>query len=1387
MNGRTGPLRPLPAALAALAPAALLAAWLGAAAVPVTQAAEPAAFAARLVAADRTPVEGARAVLAPRLTPYEAHRRALAGEPAPEPLARAASSPDGVLRIGPPPSRPAVLEITAPGFAPDAVPMPAGTRSRDAPEMPLPTDRGLEVTVEGSDGEPVAGARVVAAVERRLSGTSRRRKLPGHRSARTGDDGTARLPLADGEVLLLWAVPPDLQGARIALSPPVRVAAEDVPSPLRLRLPAAVPRRLRAVRPDGTPVAGAVVALSDGGPAVALTDAAGEAVVPVPSGGEAISLRLLAADRSAGRVTLSARPDGRPPGDGDASGTPPAVAVELAPPVEIAGRALSTVEREPVPDALVWWSGEPTYSARSDGRGSFTLVVPADRLGSPSAVLASARGFHGAHVRLPAGAPAARLEVALEPMASLAGRVVDGEGRGLHPADVWVRAGIGPHGLAGRRELGSAGTRPDGAFRVRALNAGVPLQLRVEADGFAPAERTLEPLRPGERRSDLVIQLAPGVTARGRVTGPAGEPLPGARVVLVAQETLDHPEDRTWIPCDAEGVFVAPRLAPGTYDLRAVAPGHAPGTRRGVEVPQRPQPVDVGTLHLEREAPVSGRVTHGGEGVAGARVVVDVHEPDPLPTNRPRRVRTDGDGRFHVDGLAEGRRLGLRVESPGFVPRTVSGVAAPRTGLEVELNRGARVSGRVVDGAGEPLGGVSVSARSSGPPVGGDARYRATVSDGDGRFELDGVPPGALELRTSSVSLASPPATRVEVREGEHREGIVLVVERDRHRVHGRVVGTGGEPLGDAVVSLTLEGEGGVTLLSSQTRTRDDGSFELEVESGGTATLAADHPEYRRTASIFELEAGDRAVELVLEPGGAPVSGRVVDEEGRGVSARLVFHAEDATGDPAPALGAETRSAADGSFRTPSLEPGRYRLVVGRPGWAAQLHDEAIEVGDVPVTGVEVRLRPGATVRGRVLGLDDADLPRVTVDAQLLVPRLREPAQASARTRPDHTGSYRLRGLRPGRWQVQGWFEDRTADREVVVTEATSGVEADLDFAGGFTLTGTVRVNGEPLPDAQVWLARSGRRPHRTRTDPAGGFRFSHVAPGTYGLTVGRASVQREVEVASDRHLDLDLRTGTVAGQVVDAEGQPVRGAAVVLVGPEGRHHGMASDGDGWFRIRVPSGSHRLHADAEGYARTETRVSVPPGGAVEGIELVLTRGAAVVLELVPGALPVPDHVLVMPYGGPARPVAHRPTPVGDGGRVEVTGLPPGASTLLVGAEGRGTVAVPVEVPGKARVTLPPEARLRVEVPEIAERLQNGWIRLRHPDGRPLLTVEPWGAPASTWSLPGGRGEVGALPAGPVRVHVESRDGLRGEATVHLVAGETRSVVVHASRAGGGGE
>ena len=249
--------------------------------------------------------------------------------------------------------------------------------------------------------------------------------------------------------------------------------------------------------------------------------------------------------------------------------------------------------------------------------------------------------------------------------------------------------------------------------------------------------------------------------------------------------------------------------------------------------------------------------------------------------------------------------------------------------------------------------------------------------------------------------------------------------------VHGIVSGLDADEMRAATVSLG----------SWSTRIDASGHFSLgPIPSGSWDVVADAGPRRAQDRVLVEPGQADAFVELAF-PTSYLLSGRVLDPEGRpAAGADLDLHL---IGEEGPT--AATRTRPNGTFAL-SAPAGEYTLHITAEPWAQQL---PLRIADTPRTDLEIRLAPGTTLHGRVLGT-------TTEEATLEVALTSSSDWHFAELLPD--GTWKARGIPPGLWTIRAVRSLRHGFQmigpQVQIPPGLSDMTLDLDFTEVPVLTG---------------------------------------------------------------------------------------------------------------------------------------------------------------------------------------------------------------------------------------------------------------------------------------------------------------------------------------------
>lgn len=758
-----------------------------------------------------------------------------------------------------------------------------------------------------------------------------------------------------------------------------------------------------------------------------------------------------------------------------------------------------------------------------------------------------------------------------------------------------------------------------GHFRITGLRAGA-YAVQATAHGLSPAYRSGLVILDGDAATGIELQLHKGgvnVTAQIRDVG--GGVIAGGKL-----HARRHGEERPDVftgQCDSAGTCSI-SLAKGGYMLVAEAEGYAPAKRDIVAMAD--QTVQ---LQLQPAATLRGRVVERGShsAVPGASVVLTMT----TSLLADSQVLANDDGVFEFHDVAPGdyqlaaSKGRLAGRSRSAITVAIGSYVGDAT---VEVEPARSIKGRV-SGPNGGVGGAKVllrPARSTGNVVG------RVQSGADGLYTIEGVLPGAYQLRAESSGLA--PAIRDVVVGDNDADGVDLRLEAGGE-VSGTVFAKGSVPVEGAVVSASVE-DGEFRTTSASARTGADGRFRLEGLGVGLLYVSAKHPVHGRSdAPPAQLAAGEKKqFTLAFDEANASVEGKVSWEDGSpaaGVSVR----ANPTHGDPVA-----TQTDARGQYRLGSLVPGPFFVTATRePGPFVARDPEGRQREWITLANAEqktgvnlVLLRGGHHISGQVVGPDGAPVS----DAMVRADAEDESGESLASGDPRIAfkkavsvadGSFRIDDLTASSFTLtasHAGFPDAVVRH---LAADASGVR--VQFKAEATIEGVaVTPEGKPVSEYALTLFASGPNMMLPANqlavhDAGGAFKLKGLSAGSYDVLAatadGRTGRLSALTVGDGEHktdVRIIVSQGTrLHGRVVEyGTGLPIPHAEVTILSV-GAPVSTSTDANGAFSVDgLPGGRVAwiaAAADTRSYIYDRIRVTMPAD------KTIVDTGA---IQLMPG-------------------------------------------------------------------------------------------------------------------------------------------------------------------------
>lgn len=486
----------------------------------------------------------------------------------------------------------------------------------------------------------------------------------------------------------------------------------------------------------------------------------------------------------------------------------------------------------------------------------------------------------------------------------------------------------------------------------------------------------------------------------------------------------------------------------------------------------------------------------------------------------------DGNLRHEVVGIKTGktgwrviRALGSGVEEKMW-QKTVAGGKTLDLGT-VRLGAAATIQGRVLNERGMPVPTARLhifkstvaiedleKARLHGPAMSYNRRVFTREPDGQGRFTIDGVPPGewrvAASDRVSHWTWSEP----IAVAAGQVRDGVDLTLQplAANQIIEGSVVLPNHQPASYARIQTASPDA--PNQWSYPSRTDAEGRFVLRMPGPGTYGVRAQDAARELPFATQRCEAGTRDLQLRLAPS-APMELVVLGVSGDPLlEYRVVTYPADT--DPARSSFQRLEGLHEQGVAQIEVQTDPFSIEVFAEGYVTEVVGPYHRGTAPPV--LEVQLRELAHVRGRIMAYGDP-VPNAYV---FLGPRVPVNKKLEAYGFPLHMNGFTNPSSR-GKTDEEGYF-DIAVDKEdeYYLAVSSTGLASTtfgpyplgpeqgrdnmiLQMTRGGTLEGKVIVPKRRTADGiQISISRGDFNVKTQIVGDDGKYTFRQLAPGPW-------------------------------------------------------------------------------------------------------------------------------------------------------------------------------------------------------------------------------------------------------------------------------------------------
>ena len=579
------------------------------------------------------------------------------------------------------------------------------------------------------------------------------------------------------------------------------------------------------------------------------------------------------------------------------------------------------------------------------------------------------------------------------------------------------------------------------------------VSVTVSAKGYARARRDVKVKKEEELKEDF--QLEPTCRLGGLVLNTNQDPVANARVMIKRRGGNNAGVEQTVGTgiTDRQGRFQVEDVEGGESIWLVVKKSEYLDGRSEEFSIGAGEEFDAEPVELRLGGALAGRVmTSGGQPVTGCMVTIQYEGDTELTIAGNPSSGTNARGEFRIQGL-ENATVDLVVKAPRHLETVVKRIEIREgdvhAGIEITLEEGNTVAGRVVTVDGEGIRGAKVIARDYSEGV----KEMSAKTDANGRFRLENIlSESTVEIEVVDNSYGG--FVDEEVKVGTEDLEIVL-------KELGKLVGTveigGDSELKSFSVHPQLTGDRSDPRKELKSKTfsfGEDGTFEYTGVTAGEYVVHVGAPSFAAATIENVVVKEGESVDLgsiLLEVGGM-ITGQIIDPDTGDPISQARVQVVQGTSRFLKGVGNEGGKGkatqitdTEGYFSFTNLRGGELSLRVTKNGYSSRVVEGVNPDVGASSKELKIELSHGAQISGVVVGKAGSPERRMPVYLIGATP------QQNQSTNTDNRGRFHFVGVEAGPYTVK-------AHRFVAGQGYRSEAEAQVELRAGTTEKVTLRV-----------------------------------------------------------------------------------------------------------------------------------------------------------------------------------------------------------------------------------------------------------------------------------------------------------------------------------------